>query len=407
MTPRVHQVLASLGYGDAIGNQVLGLQNVFRAAGFDSAIYAETADARLEHQVLSYRDLPDDVSPSDVVVHHFSLGSRASRTAYAVPSRMLLVYHNITPPQYFLGEHPWLVRQCYHGRRELLAYRSRVDLAAGVSEFNRAELDAAGFSPTAILPVVPGFSHLACVPDSRMLDAYDGDAINVLFVGRLIPSKRPDNLIRYFGAFQRAVGVPARLLIAGSYEQFAGYRDELFAFAAAIGATDVHLLGQVTNEELTALYDVADVFLCASEHEGFCVPLIEAFYKRVPVVAFAAAAVPATLDGGGVLFDTRDPDEVAALLAAVVTQPAFEDTVLTRQDAALRRLLAKDFGRAALDLVERVLTAPKRPHPPIADDFWQQVQLADELEALRERRPSAFHALPASGSAIADVGHRS
>ena len=407
MTPRVHQVLASLGYGDAIGNQVLGLQNVFRAAGFDSAIYAETADARLEHQVLSYRDLPDDVSPSDVVVHHFSLGSRASRTAYAVPSRMLLVYHNITPPQYFLGEHPWLVRQCYHGRRELLAYRSRVDLAAGVSEFNRAELDAAGFSPTAILPVVPGFSHLECVPDSRMLDAYDGDAINVLFVGRLIPSKRPDNLIRYFGAFQRAVGVPARLLIAGSYEQFAGYRDELFAFAAAIGATDVHLLGQVTNEELTALYDVADVFLCASEHEGFCVPLIEAFYKRVPVVAFAAAAVPATLDGGGVLFDTRDPDEVAALLAAVVTQPAFEDAVLTRQDAALRRLLAKDFGRAALDLVERVLTAPKRPHPPIADDFWQQVQLADELEALRERRPSAFHALPASGSAIADVGHRS
>ena len=81
--------------------------------------------------------------------------------------------------------------------------------------------------------------------------------------------------------------------------------------------------------------------------------------------------------------------------------------MLTRQDAALRRLLAKDFGRAALDLVERVLTAPKRPHPPIADDFWQQVQLADELEALRERRPSAFHALPASGSAIADVGHRS
>ena len=407
MTPRVHQVLASLGYGDAIGNQVLGLQNVFRAAGFDSAIYAETADARLEHQVLSYRDLPDDVSPSDVVVHHFSLGSRASRTAYAVPSRMLLVYHNITPPQYFLGEHPWLVRQCYHGRRELLAYRSRVDLAAGVSEFNRAELDAAGFSPTAILPVVPGFSHLACVPDSRMLDAYDGDAINVLFVGRLIPSKRPDNLIRYFGAFQRAVGVPARLLIAGSYEQFAGYRDELFAFAAALGATDVHLLGQVTNEELTALYDVADVFLCASEHEGFCVPLIEAFYKRVPVVAFAAAAVPATLDGGGVLFDTRDPDEVAALLAAVVTQPAFEDAVLTRQDAALRRLLAKDFGRAALDLVERVLTAPKRPHPPIADDFWQQVQLADELEARRERRRTGFHALPASGSAIADVGHRS
>jgi glycosyltransferase involved in cell wall biosynthesis len=406
MTPRVHQVLASLGYGDAIGNQVLGLQRVFRDAGFESEIYAETADARLEDRILNYRDLPDDVAATDLLVHHFSLGSRASRTAYAVPSRMLLVYHNITPPQYFLGEHPWLVRQCYHGRRELLAYRSRVDLAAGVSEFNRAELDAAGFSPTAILPVVPGFSHLELPPDVRILDAFDDDVTNVLFVGRLIPSKRPDNLIRYFHAFQRAIGTPARLLIAGSDDQFAGYRDELHAFAASLGVHGVHLLGQVTNEELTALYDVADLFLCASEHEGFCVPLIEAFYKRVPVVAFASTAVPATLDGGGVLFDTRDPLEVAALMQAVITQPALEDAVLTRQDAALVRLLAKDFGRIALDLVDRALTAPPRPQPAIASDFWAQFRLAEELDELRERRPSAFDALPSAGPATADVGHR-
>ena len=406
MKPRVHQVLASLGYGDAIGNQVLGLQRVFRDAGFESEIYADTADARLEDRILSYRDLPEDVAPTDLLVHHFSLGSRASRTAYAVPSRMLLVYHNITPPQYFLGEHPWLVRQCYHGRRELLAYRSRVDLAAGVSEFNRAELDAAGFSPTAILPVVPGFSHLDVPPDPRIIDAYDDDTINVLFVGRLIPSKRPDNLIRYFHAFRREVGVPARLLIAGSHDQFAGYRDELHAFAATLGVKDVHLLGQVTNEELTALYDVADLFLCASEHEGFCVPLIEAFHKRVPVVAFAAAAVPATLDGGGILFDTRDSLEVAALMSAVVTQPDLEESVLARQDEALERLRARDFGRIALELVDRALSAPSRPHPRIDPDFWRQFQLAEELEIVRERRPSAFHALPTPASATADVGHR-
>jgi glycosyltransferase involved in cell wall biosynthesis len=407
MKPGVHQVLASLGYGDAIGHQVLGLQRVFRQAGFESEIYAETADSRLEDRIRSYRDLPDDVRPSDLLVHHFSLGSRASRTAYAVPSRMLLVYHNITPPQYFLGEHPWLVRQCYHGRRELQAYRSRVELAAGVSEFNRAELQAAGFSPTAILPVVPGFAHLDVPPDARMLDAYDDDTINVLFVGRLIPSKRPDNLIRYFHAFQREISTPARLLIAGSHDQFAGYRDELHAFASALGARDVHLLGQVTNEELTALYDVADLFLCASEHEGFCVPLIEAFYKRVPVMAFAATAVPATLDGGGVLFDTRDPIEVAAVMTSLLTQPELEEAVLARQDAALERLLAKDFGRIALDLVDRVFSAPPRPHPAVDRDFWRQFQLADELDALRERRPSAFHALPLPASATADVGHRS
>ena len=115
----------------------------------------------------------------------------------------MLVYHNITPPEYFLGVHPWLVRQCYHGRRELLPYRSRVDLALGDSEFNRRELEALGFSPTAVLPVVPDFSHLDVEPDARVYDAFDDEWTNILFVGRLIPNKRPDQLIRYFHAYQR------------------------------------------------------------------------------------------------------------------------------------------------------------------------------------------------------------
>ena len=104
-------------------------------------------DPRLESLTVDYRDMVDEIAPDDLLIHHFSLGSRASRTAYAAPSRMILTYHNITPPEYFLGVHAGLVRQCYHGRRELLAYRSRVDIALGASEFNRRELEALGFSP--------------------------------------------------------------------------------------------------------------------------------------------------------------------------------------------------------------------------------------------------------------------
>ena len=143
--------------------------------------------------------------------------------------------------------------------------------------------------------------------------------VNVLFVGRLIPNKRPDNVIRYFQAYRTLFNPRARLLLAGSHEHFGSYLAELHAFAARLGADDVHILGHVTNEELTALYDVADVFLCASEHEGFCVPIVEAFHKRVPVVARAATAVPATMDGGGLLYDTTDPLEVAGLIDAVVS----------------------------------------------------------------------------------------
>jgi glycosyltransferase involved in cell wall biosynthesis len=322
---------------------------------------------------------------------------------------MLFVYHNITPPQYFLGEHSWLVRQCYHGRRELAAYRSRADLALGDSEYNRAELDAIGFSPTGVLPPLANLRHLDVPPDPRVYDAWDDDHLNILFVGRITPNKRPDHLIRHVHTYRRMFGRPVRLLLAGSHAHFENYRDELLAFAAGLGATNIEMLGQVTNEELTALYDVADIFLCASEHEGFCVPLLEAFHKRVPVIAYAATAVPATMDGGGLLYDRDDSTAVAGLIEAVVSDESFEDRILAAQDSALARFLAKDFAATLLGHVHHVLAAPVRATVPVTQDFWRQVQLAAELDDIREARPSAFHALPATPAdarLIADVGYR-
>ena len=404
--PRVHQVLASLGYGDAIGNHVLGIQRVLAAAGFESEIIVESADPRLEARTLDYRDALTELDPGDLLLHHFSIGSRASRTAFALPNPMALVYHNITPPEYFVGVHPWLARQCFHGRRELLPYRNRVEVALGVSEFNRKELAALGFAPTGILPVVPDFSHLDVVPDTRVIGAYDDDRTNVLFVGRLIPNKRPDQVIRAFHAYQRLCDPDARLILAGSYAQFENYLAQLHALIARLGTRNVHILGQVSNAELTALYDVADLFLCASEHEGFCVPLIEAFYKRVPVLAYASTAVPDTLDGGGVLFHSRDPIDIAALMEAVLSDEAYEARILGAQDAALGRLLSRDFATTLLDIVNGVLSGPLKTPAPVSDDFWRQYRLAEELEAVRDSRPSAFHALPSERARTADVGSR-
>src|SRR5262249_4998939 len=141
VSARVHQVLATLGYGDAIGHEVLGIQRVLRGAGYESEIFVETADRRLEHLTTDYREMVGAIAPDDAVIHHFSIGSRASRTSYALPGRMALVYHNITPPEYFLGVHKDLVKQCFRGRRELTAYVSRCELALGDSEYNRRELE--------------------------------------------------------------------------------------------------------------------------------------------------------------------------------------------------------------------------------------------------------------------------
>ena len=396
--PRVHQVLATLGYGDAIGHEVLGIQRVLRSAGYTSEIFVESADPRLEPLTIDYRDAVGAVSPDDILIHHFSIGSRASRTAYALPGRMVLVYHNITPPEYFIGVHKDLVKLCFRGRRELTAYVERCALALGDSEYNRQELDALGFPNTGVLPVVPDFVHLDQPPDRAIASDFDDGFANILFVGRVIPNKKFEDIIRAFHAYRTRHNPRSRLLLVGSYGGFEKYLAMLQGLIAQLGTPDVHFLGHVRNEELTALYDVADLFLCASEHEGFCVPLIEAFYKRVPVLAYAATAVPATMDGGGVLYETRDPLHVARLMEAILDDRAIEEAILASQDAALARLQARDFAGTLLRFVEDLSTTPPRPAPEVAWDFWQQFDLFERLEELRQFRPALYRALPADPS---------
>jgi len=392
---RVHQVLATLGYGDAIGHEVLGIQRALRAAGYESDIFVETADQRLEPQTRDYRELIDASHPDNLLLHHFSIGSRASRTAFALPDRMALIYHNITPPEYFAGVHRTLARQCFHGRRELRAYANRCDLAMGDSEFNRQDLEALGFPRTAVLPVVPDFSHLDGAPNRLVADQFDDAWTNIVFVGRVIANKKIEDLIRFFDAYQKQFNPRSRLLIVGAHSMFERYLAALHHMVADLRLDHVHFVGHVSDEELVAYYEIADLFLCASEHEGFCVPLVEAFYKQVPVLAYAATAVPSTMDGAGVLYDDKDPMAVATLMDAIVSNVALQDAIVARQLEAVARLRAKDFAGTLLEFVGQVLAAPRAPAPRVTFDFWSQFDAAQELEELRLYRPGVYKALPA------------
>lgn len=392
--PAVHQVLATLGYGDAIGNEVLGIRRVLRAAGYESEIFVETADLRLEDLTEDYRDLPEASHPDNILLHHFSLGSRASRLAYALPDRMALIYHNITPPEYFVDVHPRLVQLCYLGRRELGLYATRCELGLGDSEYNRQELEALGFPRTDVLPVVPDFSHLDGPANYMQAGLFDDAWVNVLFVGRMIPNKKIDDLIRFFHAYNRWFNPRSRLLLVGAHSGFERYVAMLQNLIDRLGVPDVHFLGHVSNAELTVYYELADVFLCASEHEGFCVPLVESFHMGVPVLAYAATAIPATMDGAGILYHDRDPVRVAALIDQVATDRRLAERIVASQDAALDRLHRKDFAGTLLRFVEQMRQAPPRPHPPVAFDFWEQVTESESLAELRPFRPGAFLALP-------------
>ena len=186
----------------------------------------------------------------------------------------------------------------------------------------------------------------AARPTTRSPAHYDDDWVNLLFVGRVIPNKRIEDVIRFFHAYKTYFNPRSRLLLVGAHSGFERYLSLLHHFIATIGAKDVHLVGHVSNEELVAYYELADVFVCASEHEGFCVPLVESFHMGVPVIAYAATAVPSTMDGAGILYTDKDPLHVAGLINADRRRSArWRIRSSTGQYAALDRLDSEGFRR--------------------------------------------------------------
>ena len=371
MRPQVHQLLAALSYGDAIGNESLAIQRYLRSAGLVSEIFAEKVHPRMAHLARPLWQYPEVSSPETVCLFHFSIGSPAGRLIFHAPDRLVCVYHNITPADWFLGFHPHLAGLCHHGRRELAAFAERAELALGDSEFNRRELEQAGFRRTGVLPIVLDLDGYDRRPSPVVRRMYGGPRTNLLFVGRIIPNKRIEDLIRVFAVYQRYIDPGGRLLLVGDHRGHERYFDRLREMARELRLESVVFTGHVDHEDLLAYYSVADLFLSLSEHEGFCVPLLEAMHFEVPVVAYDAGAVRDTLRGGGVLLSRKDPEVVAELIHEVLTQDALRRAVLDTQARAIREVRQTDFGALLMQRLAPVLDRrpeiriPRGSHVPV------------------------------------------
>jgi glycosyltransferase involved in cell wall biosynthesis len=352
----VHQLLAALSYGDAIGNEAIAIRKRLRAAGFESDIFAEGVHPRMAHLARPLWEYAAVSSPETVALFHFSIGSAAGRMIFHAPDRLVAIYHNITPARFFLGFHPHLAGLCYHGRRELEAFAPRTELGLGDSEYNRRELEEAGFARTGVLPIVLDLDVYDAPPSPVTRALYDDGRTNILFVGRMIPNKKIDDLIRAFAAYQKGFNPRSRLILAGDHRGHERYFARLNEMVRELGIDEVVFTGHVEHDELMACYSVSQLFLCLSEHEGFGVPLQEAMVLGLPVVAYDAGAVAETLRGGGILLETKDPVEVAALVDRVLTDGSLRGAVLATQARAVAALREVDFGALLLERLAPVLS---------------------------------------------------
>jgi glycosyltransferase involved in cell wall biosynthesis len=345
---RIDQWVPALHRGDAIGDSARLMRDAFRAWGHEADVYALELDRDLEGDGRPFADWRAG-GPGDVVILHYALPSPLSAALEAHRGKRVLLHHNITPPAFFLGHDPEMVRICAIGQEEFRRLAPHVDLGLADSEFNRRELEEAGFARTGVLPIYLDFARYREPPDPVLRRMLDDGRTNLLFVGRVTPNKRQEDLVRVAAYWRRFISPDVRLLLVGKLSRRRSYYDALQSFFYEEGFTpaEVVFTGHVDHAELLACYAAADVFISTSDHEGFGVPLVEAMLMDVPVLAYRTTAVPHTLGDAGVQFTEKRVDEVAEMAHRLVTDAALRGVIL---DGQRRRLaaFAPDAVQAAL-----------------------------------------------------------
>lgn len=365
----IHQVLPNLNYGDAISNHAIFIRNQLRAAGYQSEILVRYIDPRVARECQVFT--PAALASAGLIYHH-SIGSELTPHVLAHAGPKAVIYHNITPAEFFAPFRPEFAAILRQGREELPALAEHFACSVGDSAYNAAELASCGFRNPGVLPISINPAHWDLPPDPALMDRLQDGRTNLLFTGRISPNKKQDDLVRAFAHYRR-IDPGARLTLVGSMDGFMPYVEHVRGTIRALGLEDcVELPGSVTDAQLAAYFRTADLFWSMSEHEGFCVPLIEAMWFDVPVFAYRSTAVPETLAGAGVLFtDKTDLGALAATSALLVSDPDLRRKILRGQQTHRTRYLPDRVAGQLSTFVDRMTIG--------LDSSPQQSSMFDEV----------------------------
>jgi glycosyltransferase involved in cell wall biosynthesis len=336
----IHQVAPALIYGDAVSNNTIALRETFRSMGYKSEIYSKWIDPEVSayaRPLNKYRG-----KDSNLLFYHYPLaGGEVTEFVKQLPDRKVLVYHNITPPEFYYRYDKLSALQCAEGLKEIQGLAGHFPLALGVSEFNRQALEEFGFENTGVLPIFSDFGKFNAIEDDISDHEAKNGNVNFLFVGRLAPNKCYEDIIKSFFCYNRYINRNSRLHLVGS-THIKAYTSHLQNLVKGLDLEDsVVFAGKVKDDELADHYRNADIFLCMSEHEGFCVPLLEAMHFHIPIVAYRSTGIPYTLGDSGVLVGEKNYIKIAELINVVLQDRRLKARIVERQDTRL-----KDFDRA-------------------------------------------------------------
>jgi glycosyltransferase involved in cell wall biosynthesis len=347
----VHQILSGAGPVDAVTAQALAYRRLFSGWGWGGRDHAASIDKRVGGRVAPLDAL--DAGPDDLLLLHYSAYAPKLRAVLELPNPKLLQYHNVTPARWFWDYEPTIAVHCSLGRRQLPDFVAGVDLAAAVSHFNAAELAAAGAERTTVIPIL--FTAPEPAGDDRGPAA--GGPPTILFVGRLTPHKRQDELIGAFSLYRRHRSPDARLVLVGE-PLTPRYGQSLVELADRLAPGAVSFRHGISPSELWGCYREAHAFVCLSAHEGFCVPLLEAFHFGVPVLARPSGGVAEVAGDAAILTDEPDLALVAELIHLAVEDAELRGELRARGRRRLESYAPEATAAKLRAAVESVARAP-------------------------------------------------
>lgn len=335
---RIIQMLPTIIRGDAVSNNAIALKHAIVAMGYSTEIYAENIDVRLPRRTArSIKDLPR-LNNRDIVLYHLSTGTALNDLVATINGKKVIIYHNITKPCFFSGYNTAAEKRCENGLAGAKKLASIADYALADSKYNKKDLEAMGYCcPIDVLPILIEFKDYLKKPNKALLKKYNDDWTNIIFTGRIAPNKKQEDIIASFYYYKK-INPKSRLFLIGANEGMETYDLRLKEYVRLLELEDVHFTGHIGFDEILAYYKLADAFVCMSEHEGFCVPLVEAMFFDVPVIAYDSSAVGDTLGGSGFLVDDKDPRVVAGVIDRIVKDRNLRENILFNQ-----RLRLKDF----------------------------------------------------------------
>ena len=354
---KIFQVVNTFGLGDAISNYAVAIKNLLASLGYDSDIYSEAELNETSGTEIKYIHPVPDFNEEDIMIFHLSTCVSMRRDLYTAKCRKIAVYHNITPREFFYEYSSFFARICFEALMDIRALENTFDHCIADSGFNRDDLIGYGYTcPITVLPIIVPYDDYDREPNKALIDKYNDGRTNIFFIGRVAPNKKFEDVIAAFSCYKKHYDPGARLFLAGSEHQLLrSYSSRLNDYVKMNGFEDIIFTGKIPFDEVLAYYKIADIFLCMSEHEGFCVPLLEAMYFDVPIVAYDSSAIPETLGGAGFLLHEKDPLLTAGVIHRIMSDTELRDKLIQGQRKRLSYYSYENTTRMFSKFLESLL----------------------------------------------------